>query len=163
MPYCLIMRIEAEDERALIADVATRAGTAKEIAKWYGVTIAELKQWVAEHRTELEAYREGLLDRPESEPEPSAELDPTQLADLWITNKFERLRRLQLLAELQYKQCESGKLVGAELATGLREFRSYLALAANELGQLLHRGSGESADGETLEVEIKGVDMNALR
>ncbi len=161
-PYAImpIMEMDEADRLALIQDIAIRAGTAKEIAKWYGVTVAELKAFTAEHLVEIEAY---AIAHPEAEPESTGEPDPTQLADLWITNKFERLKRLQALADKQYKECQSGRLIGAELATGLREFRSYLALAANELGQLLHRGSGDSAEGETLEVDIKGVDMNALR
>lgn len=133
-----------------------REGTAKEIAEWYGVTVAELREWVRGHTEVLEAYEEPS-EVPSSEP------DPTELADLWITNKFERLKRLQRLADVQYRECVDGRLVGTELATGLREFRSYLALAANELGQLLHRGSGEAAEGETLQVEIPGVDLGAMK
>ena len=149
-----------EGERAqLIAQVAMREGTAKDFAKWYGVTVAELKEWVAENRDELEAYRQQA----ESEPEASTEPTPTQLGDLWITNKFERLKRLQALADKQYQECQSGRLMGAELATGLREFRSYLALAANELGQLLHRGSGDATEGDTLQIDIQGVDLGALK
>lgn len=155
-----IMRgLSEEDTAQLIADIATRAGTAKQIASWYEVTVAELREWVAENRAVLEAYR----DEAESEPEASTEPDPMELSDLWITNKFERLKRLQVLADKQYNECQSGRLIGAELATGLREFRSYLALAANELGQLLHRGSGEGQEGETLQVEIPGVDMGSLK
>ena len=147
----------SEGETAqLIRAVATREGTAKEIASWFGVTVAELREWVDEHRAELEAYEEPSEAR-------ASEPDPTELADLWITNKFERLKRLQRLADVQYRECESGRLMGAELATGLREFRSYLALAANELGQLLHRGSGDAAEGETLQIEIPGVDLGAMK
>jgi hypothetical protein len=85
------------------------------------------------------------------------------LDELWITNKFERLKRLQDLAELQFQDAAHGDLVGADLSTALREFRSYLALAANELGQLLHRGSGESGTHEMLNVNIEGIDMEQLR
>lgn len=149
-----------QGERAqLIGQIAMREGTAKEIAKWYGVTVGELREFVTENRAELEAYRAAA----ESEPEPSTEPTPTELGHLWINNKFERLKRLQALADMQYTECQSGRLMGAELATGLREFRSYLALAANELGQLLHRGSGDAADGETLQIEITGVDMEQLK
>jgi len=157
------MEIEAEDESALIQDIALRAGTAKEIAKWYGVTTAELRKFVAANRAAIESYAIEHAGPPPDPVTPAAEPTPTELSDLWITNKFERLKRLQALADAQYKDAQFGRLVGTELSTALREFRSYLALAANELGQLLHRGSGESADGETLQVDIPGVDMNQLR
>lgn len=144
-----------ESERAeLIRDIATRAGTAKEIAKWYGTTVDALRMFVAAHQDELLAYRD-------SGPEESTEPTPTELGDLWITNKFERLKRLQAIADKAYEGMANGTVVID--AVSLREFRSYLALAANELGQLLHRGSGEAADGETLHVEIPGVNMETLR
>lgn len=147
------MDLDDDERQQLIADIATRAGTAKEIAKWYGVTVPQLKAFVAANRAELEAYGKP--------PESTAEPTPTELGDLWITNKFERLRRLQAIADKAYEDMMAGRVVAD--ATALREFRSYLALAANELGQLLHRGSGDAADGETLQVEIPGVDMGTLR
>lgn len=141
-----------------------REGTAKEIAKWHGISVSNLRKFVEENYEELKAFKanEEEIERvvktfDQSEP------TPTQLEDLWITNKFERLKRLQQLADKQYGECMSGRLMGAELATGLREFRSYLALAANELGQLLHRGSGDSATDEQLAVDMVGVDMEKLR
>jgi hypothetical protein len=82
---------------------------------------------------------------------------------MWITNKAQRLQRLQRVADIAYDDIVSGGLVGAELATAVREFRSYLTSAANELGQLLHRGAGDSGTGDYLSVELNGVDMDSLR
>ena len=149
------MDLTEEETAQLIASIATREGTAKQIAKWYGVTIAELRRWVAEHRDELEAYSEPS----ESEPERRTEPDPQELSDLWITNKFERLKRLERVADACLDEIENG---GVDQAL-LRELRSYMALPANELGQLLHRGSGESSENALLEVDMVGVNMEDLK
>lgn len=146
------MDLTPDEAQALISDIATRAGTAKELAKQYGCTVAELRTFTATYRAEIEAYAE-------SPPETFLDPSPTELGDLWITNKFERLRRIQAIADATLKTIIDG---GVDQAL-LREYRSYLALAANELGQLLHRGSGESAEGETLEVDIVGVNMEAMK
>lgn len=93
-----------------------------------------------------------------------AEVTPQQLADLWITSKFERLKRMQQVAEVTEKLIGYGtQLAPAELATAIREYRSYMMLAANELGQLLHRGAGDSGEGDSLNVSIQGVDMDTMR
>lgn len=146
------MDLTADEEANLIQDIATRTGTAEEIAKWYATTVDELQAWVATHKAELLEYRDSGPERP-------LEPTPMELGDLWITNKFERLRRLEQIADATLEIIVAG---GVDQAL-LREFRSYLALAANELGQLLHRGSGESAEGETLEVSITGVDMDTMK
>lgn len=136
----------APDERAeLIRDIATRAGTGKQIARRYGLTLAALKRFVAENMDELEAY---------SEPP-----EPTDITDLWISNKFERLKRIERVADAVGDVIERG---GVDQAL-IREYRSLLALAANELGQLLHRGSGENADSTLLEVDMMGVNMENLK
>jgi hypothetical protein len=142
-------------KRALVMAIARRESNAKGLAARFGYTVKELREFVAQNGAELVAAREEL--------ERSTEPSPEQLDDLWITKKFERLKRLQELAELQYQDAAHGDLVGPDLSTALREFRSYLALAANELGQLLHRGSGDSGTDETLNVTVEGVDMERLR
>lgn len=149
-----------DDERVqLIRDIATRAGTAQEIAKWYGMSLNKVKAFVDENREAIEGYAEMGRAPVES----AADVSPKALADLWITNKSARLTRLQNLAEVAYADAMHGNLAGTELATALREFRSYLMLAANELGQLLHRGAGDNAEGEVLEVSISGIDMETLK
>lgn len=149
------MDLTEEETEQLIAAIATREGTAKEIAKWYGVTVAELRAFVDAHKDELEDYRSDAYQPTKGMSEP----EPTELSDLWLTNKFERLKRLQRVADATLDQIEMGTVDQALL----REFRSYLALAANELGQLLHRGSGESAEGTVLEVDMVGVNMEDLK
>lgn len=155
---CAMEGMTPAQRRALTMAIASRESNAKELAARFGYTVKELKEFVAQNGAELVAARERL-DVRASEAEPS----PEQLDDLWISNKFERLRRLQELAEIQYRDVVTGDLVGPDLSTGLREFRSYLALAANELGQLLHRGSGDSGTSDMLNVNVEGVDMDALR
>ena len=146
------MDLTPDEASELIRDIATRAGTAKTLARQYGCTVAELRTFTQTYHDEIAAYAET----PEV---PFVDPTPTELGDLWITNKFERLRRIQAIADATLESIVTG---GVDQAL-LREYRSYLALAANELGQLLHRGSGESTEGETLEVDIVGVDKDAMR
>lgn len=144
----------------LIRKIARRTSTARQLANEYGTTIDDLRQFVAENEAAIKAHRDHI-ETAESNP---ADLTPENLADLWITNKFERLKRLQVVADETYKSITNGSYMSpAEQSTVVREFRSYLMLAANELGQLLHRGSGESGTEDTLSVRIDGVDMENLR
>lgn len=152
---CAMEGMTPADKRALVMAIARRESNAKGLAARFGYTVKQLREFVAQNGAELVSAREEL--------DTSTEPNPEQLDDLWITKKFERLKRLQELADLQYKDAAHGDLVGPDLSTALREFRSYLALAANELGQLLHRGSGDSGTDETLSVNVEGVDMERLR
>lgn len=144
------------DTELLLTDLASRAGTAAQIAGWYGMTRAQLNAFVEANRSTLEAYREKIIlndDKSDID-----QVTPTQLDELWIANKFQRLLRIQSIAERLY---ESASITPD--AVTVRELRAYLAHAANELGQLLHRGSGEAGTGDTLSVDIQGIDMETLR
>lgn len=142
-------------ELAMIRAIARREGTATELAKRFNVSTHNLRAFTTAN---LEAITEVAT------PAPTADtVSPTQLDELWITNKFERLKRLQDVADETYNAIKDGSDSTAELAVVIREFRSYLMLAANELGQLLHRGSGDSGTDDSLSVEITGVDMDSLR
>lgn len=153
------MNLTPVDRARLIRAIAGREGNAKALSERYGYSTKDLRAFVAENRPEIAAMAEALAEYETDASEPT----PMQLDELWISNKFERLRRLQDLAEIQYTDAATGDLVGVELSTALREFRSYLALAANELGQLLHRGSGDSGTSDVLSVEFEGVDPNNLK
>ena len=144
------------DIELLLTDLASRAGTAAQIAGWYGMTRAQLDTFVEANRGTLEAYRERITLKDDKSD--IDQVTPTQLDELWIANKFERLLRVQTVADkLYFEACL------APDAVTVRELRAYLAHAANELGQLLHRGSGEAGTGDTLSVDIQGVDMETLR
>ena len=153
------MNLTPTDRAQLIRAIASREGNAKALSERYGYTTDQLRAFVAENRAEVAAMAEALAQQETV----SDVVTPTQLDDLWITNKFQRLRRLQDLAEVQYRDAATGNLEGVELSTALREFRSYLALAANELGQLLHRGSGDGGSGDVLSVDFQGVDPDNLK
>lgn len=144
---------------ALIRAIALREGNVSELAKRFGMLPDVIRQFASVQRPLIETYARDHAASPQA----AATVTPTQLDDLWITKKFERLQRYQVLADALYDDAVHGSLSGADLATTVREFRSYLALAANELGQLLHRGSGDSGTDSVLSVEIAGVDMEALR
>jgi hypothetical protein len=154
--------MERYEEQAVINAIATRQGTARELAEKFNTTTEALRLFATEHKERIEQAKRRLEGGEEEEATPDT-LTPTQLDDLWITNKFERLKRLQAVAEETENMIVGGGMSAAELSMAVREFRSYLMLAANELGQLLHRGSGDSGAGDTLSVEIAGVDMDALR
>jgi transposase-like protein len=147
------MRTE-EYRQALIRAIALREGTVKELAIRFGLAPELVRAFAEVNMDEIKEY---------AEPSPPDAVTPQQLDDLWITNKFERLKRLQNVADETYKTITDGVESTAELAIVIREFRSYLMLAANELGQLLHRGSGESGTGDSLSVEMNGVDMGDLQ
>lgn len=134
----------------LVAAIASREWTAQELSKIFNMSVPELKLFVDAHIDQIEEAR-AVYDELEAE---SAQ----ELTELWIANKFERLRRLQSVANVLYEGA-----IRTYDATILREFRSYLALASNELGQLMHRGSGENTDGAVANYLIDGVDVNDLR
>lgn len=149
-----IEELNAEERVELLHDIAARTAKGKELAKQYGCTLAELQAFVSENADALA----GIRDRMEREEEERADVvTPTQLDQLWISNKFARLQRYQNIAERLYDEA-----VVSNDPTVLRELRSYMLAAANELGQLLHRGSGDSGTGDSLNVEIVGVDMDRL-
>jgi len=149
------MNLSVADAALLINDIALRAGTASELAAMYDVDVEELRVFAENNMDAIKIAKEHY-ERTSEETEVTEQPTPTQLDDLWITQKFQRLWRIQKIAERLEKDA------GYD-AMAAREFRSYLMLAANELGQLLHRGSGDSGTGDTLSVDIQGVDMDALR
>jgi len=142
------------DEQLLINAIATREGTTKQLAGWYGLTIPELQSFVEENKALLVRVRE---EAKASEEDTNA-VTPSQLSDLWIGKKVERLSRYQVVADKLYEAAKDGTTD----ATVLRELRFYMVAAANELGQLLHRGSGESGI-DSLSVDMQGVDIGDLK
>ena len=152
------------ERQGLINAIATRQGTVRQLAERYDATPDELREFTTANLPAIEAAKRRLTE-PEDTTEAAATLTPVQLDDLWITNKFERLKRLQVVAEETYGTITTAGAFAsaAEQAMAVREFRSYLMLAANELGQLLHRGSGDAGTGDTLSVDMIGVDMETLR
>jgi hypothetical protein len=144
------------DTRTLMNAIALREGTAKQIATWYDTTVDELRAFVKENKPELERIREELTQEDIEEP---TNVTPAKLDDLWISKKSDRLQRYQNIADKLY---EDAMASGVADSTVLRELRSYMLAAANELGQLLHRGSGESGT-DSLSVDIMGIDINTLR
>lgn len=145
------------DRQALINALASREGTARQIASWYGTTVAVLKRFVKENHEELERTR-AEFDAAETDDDKSDVVTPADLDGLWISKKLERLTRLQNIADKLYEEV----IANPTDSTTLREFRSYTAAVANELGQLLHRGAGESGS-DSLSVDIPGVDLESMR
>lgn len=158
LQFCAMER----DQRAvLIRAIATREGNAEELSRRFGMPTKALREFVAENHAEIAGYAAALADTAEADD--SGEPDVATLDGLWITNKTERLKRYQVLAEKLFAEIEAGTYDGAELAMAVREYRSYCTVVANELGQLLHRGAGDTGTGDTLAVSISGVDLDALK
>lgn len=155
--------MERNEENALINAIALRVGTAKQLSERYGIPVPELREFAAANMDRITRAKARLEGNEEPEPAGGNSLSARQLDDLWITKKFERLKRLQKVAEEAEAMISDGGISAAEMTMAVREFRSYLMLAANELGQLLHRGSGDSASDDVLSVEIAGVNMENLR
>jgi hypothetical protein len=137
-----------EMRQSLIYDIASRQYTVADLTEDYECTRAELQQFLADNL--------ALIERERAEHFP----DLVENDSLWIANKPERLKRYQDVADKLY---ESITLEGPSDAVTLRELRAYMLAAANELGQLLHRGSGDTASGDLLNVEFTGVDVDTLR
>jgi hypothetical protein len=155
--------MDRKEEQALINAIALRVGTARQLSERYAIPVQELRVFAAANMERIVRAKERLEGYEEDTPGTGQALSPQQLDDLWITKKFERLSRLQAVAEEAQAMISDGNISAAEMTMAVREFRSYLMLAANELGQLLHRGSGDSGNGDVLSVEIGGVDMDSLR
>lgn len=152
------------DRQSLINAIANREGTAKQLAKWYDITTAELRTFLEDNREAVELARTAI-ETAEEEESTNLDISPKEMDQLWITQKAQRLARYELVADylLEMLMNKRGMLGGADLSTALREFRSYAVAAANELGQLLHRGAGENPDGDTMSVDIAGVNIDNLR
>lgn len=154
--------MERHEEQSLINAIALRIGTARQLSERFGIPVPELRAFAAERMERIEAAKRRL-EGEEEPPKERTDITPENLSDLWITNKFERLKRLQAIAEDSYDVLFGGGMTPAEYSTAMREFRSYLMLASNELGQLLNRGAGDSGDGSYLSVDIAGVDMETMK
>lgn len=151
------MRRLTSDERTdLINDIALRAGTASELCKWYEIDDEQLRAFVNTNRAVIEEVR----DRDGDESTPIEVVAPATLQELWISKKTERLTRYQLIADALYTHLMLPG--GLNDNTLLREFRSYLRAGAEELGQLLHRGS-DSDTGDVVNYSFGTVDMDALK
>lgn len=161
--YRAMRELTPSDRDLLIESIASRAGTAQEIALWHEIPIDELRAWVAANRTDIEIRAAELEAAIEDEPTALDIVTPTQLDQLWISNKFARLKRYELVADAMLTSIVRDRLGGSDYATALRELRSYMTAAANELGQLLHRGAGDSGTGDTSSFHIEGVDMESLK
>ena len=126
--------------------------------------VEALRAFVAEHEDSIRQLAEqGDIEAQQDAETPDDIVPPDVLDELWISKKSERLRRYQAICDELYYRCTGGDARGLVEATTLRELRSFMRYAAEELGQLLHRGSGEMSEGSTVSYTLPGVDMEDLR
>lgn len=139
----------------LIAAIASRQHTARELAAMFDMTTAQLRKFVDQNRPEIEqAHSDMELARAELALGEESEEVPELI---WIKDKDKRLLIYQSLAERLF--------IAARItfdSTILRELRSYLYYAAQELGQLQHRGSA-TGDGTTVTYDFGGLDLERLQ
>lgn len=153
--------------------VAFREGTGRELAERFGMPVEALRAFVAEHEDSIRRLAEeadweaenGAQEAGDEETNsesafPDDMVDPNTLDELWISKKTERLKRYQIIADRLFFACVDGR--GLSDATTLRELRSFMRYAAEELGQLLHRGSGDMPENSTVNYTLPGVDMDNL-
>lgn len=153
----MAIRLNSSERQALILAIASREETAEELAERFGHSVKELQTFTERNLAAIQVASEALEEDPDRAP--IDVVTPASLAELWISNKTDRLTRYQNVADRLYEYTMSG----SPDATVLRELRFYMLAAANELGQLLHRGSGESAEGDRLQVEFTGVDPDVFK
>lgn len=154
--------MSSADQVILVNAIATKEGTAQELSDRYGYSIKFLRSFVEKHKEEIAAAHDKWKRWQDKQDNAESTSDttptPLELEDLWIADKTARLQKLQAIADRLYKDCMEGGFDAASL----REFRSYCAAAANELGQLMHRGAGDSTS-DVLNVDIQGVDFERLQ
>lgn len=151
--------LDPSDRQALILAIANREGTARELANKFGVSVRFLKSFVEQHREAIELARTLTHTKEASKELALLAQEATSLAELWISEKHKRIMVYQAVAERLYVLV----MEGVTDPTVLRELRSYLMAVANELGQLLHRGQGDTGNGDSVNFIIEGVDTDVLR
>lgn len=156
---------DAERQELVIA-IASREGTARELAERFGYTTKELRAFVDENKKAILYARISLEDQEEEATEEDLSalergdvITPAQLDELWISKKIARLTRYETIANKLYADA----MTSSPDSTVLRELRAYMNAAAQELGQLLHRGAGDSGTGDKLTVHMVGVDPDSFR
>lgn len=143
------------------------------MAERFNMPVSRLRAFVSEHEDSIrhvaeEAEWEEQRAAEEAAREEEMEnafpdlVTPAVLDQLWISKKSERLRRYQIIADKLFDNCVALDGHGLTDATTLRELRSFMRYAAEELGQLLHRGSGDMPENSTVNYTLPGVDMENL-
>lgn len=140
--------VSSADTPRLIRAIASRAGTAKELAREFGYSVAELRDFAALYHVQIAREKERQARYTTRERDENEEL--------WIKSKEARLAKYQdIVDDLIESQSYD--------AVTLREIRSYMRYAAEELGQLLNRGAGMDGDEHPINYTIEGVDMDNLK
>ena len=152
----MLSDLDPVDLAFFMLDLAGRAGTIDELAAWYECTEDEISVFVEDNRSALTQLRDRMTETKPITEEDNKLPEVTSINELWISSKLSRLQRLQKFADDLYAQ-------GPYDAVTAREFRAYLMLAANELGQLLHRGSGDDTNSQGMNVSFGLVDMEKLK
>lgn len=142
--------------RAFVSEYEDSIRHVAEEALWEEERAAEEAEVAKARRSRLVAA--GLEEIDSENAFPSDVVSPADLAELWISKKTERLKRYQIIADLLFTMAAAGSTD----ATVLRELRSFMRYAAEELGQLLHRGSGDMPENSTVNYTLPGVDMENL-
>lgn len=136
-----------KNHEALIQAIATRAGTVRELAERFGMTTDQVRQFAETNLAAIEQANKQYEEKLRED-------------GLWITSKSERLSRYQRVVDDLIDKLDNGEEYDA---LNLREIRTYMRYAAEELGQLMHRNSGQSDDDAFLNYSVAGVDLEQLK
>jgi len=180
--------MDAQLRLQIIHAVALREGTARELAERFNMPVPALRAFVAEHEDSIRHIAEeaeweaqnaaeeaarakdrrtrlvaaGFEETNSESAFPESVVSPADLDELWISKKTERLKRYQIITDQLFNACVAQDRYGLTDATTLRELRSFMRYAAEELGQLLHRGSGDMPENSTVNYTLPGVSMEDL-
>lgn len=139
--------IRKADTVTLIKEIASRQYKASQLARKYGVPVEKLRAFVEANREAIEVAAHAL----------SVEETFKDADGLWVTSKTQRLLRYQRVLD------EMLPLAHTLDPAILREIRSYLKDVADELGQLLNRGSGENNENTKTNYTVNGINIEDLR
>lgn len=131
-----MLSLTRREQKALLNAIANREASAKSLAKEYGCTVSELREFVEDNEEAINRIRDK---------------EANQDGELWIVDKTERIRRYQEVVDELLE-------IGLD-STTLREIRSYMRYVAEELGQLK---VGSAEDGASVSYTFTGVDMDDL-
>jgi hypothetical protein len=160
-----------EDELSLIADIASRAYTARELMDTYQLDRESLLAFRDAHIEEItnasnvnveaitvEDIETEIVNRSMSIGELLSQLSDVDITALWIAKKSQRILRYQTVVDVLFRTpLEKWD------STTIREIRSYLAAVAEELGQVPNRGSATDGEDTRATYTITGVDPDELR
>jgi hypothetical protein len=170
--YSLSM-IGPAKRQALIRDIAKRALTVKQLAIRYKLDPTDVRDFAQEHLEEIKEENQRQLAEEERKllsqlnritrlaalenlTDTEEEEDRKTISSLWVSSKYERLKRYQFVLEHMLLNFSLDPVL-------IREIRSYLNDVAEELGQLPNRGTASDNEESVVKYTLEGVNLEDLQ